>query len=49
ASSFWLYLARYYYILDMTLLNKSYLLIATGLFLLLLRHIGHVLMEKQDA
>lgn len=48
-STFWLYLARYYYILDMTLLNKSYLLIATGLFLLLLRKIGHVLMGKQDA
>lgn len=48
-STFWLYLARYYYILDMTLLNKSYLLIATGLFLLLLRKIGHVFMEKQDA
>jgi uncharacterized membrane protein len=48
-STFWLYLARYYYILDMTLLNKSYLLIATGLFLLLLRKVGHVLMEKQDA
>jgi len=49
ASTFWLYLARYYYILDMTLLNKSYLLIATGLFLLALRKIGHVLMEKKDA
>lgn len=48
-STFWLYLARYYYILDMTLLNKSYLLIATGMFLLLLRKVGHVLMEKQDA
>lgn len=48
-STFWLYLARYYYILDMTLLNKSYLLIATGMFLLLLRKIGHVLMGKQDA
>ena len=48
-ASFWLYLARYYYMLDMTLLNKSYLLIATGLFLLLLRKIGHVWMEKQDA
>lgn len=40
-SSFWLYLARYYYILDMTLLNKSYLLIATGLFLLVLRQLMH--------
>lgn len=49
ASTFWLYLARYYYMLDMTLLNKSYLLIATGLFLLLLRKVGHVLSEKHHA
>lgn len=48
-ASFWLYLSRYYYSLDMTLLNKSYLLIATGLFLLLLRKIGHRYLENSDA
>jgi len=31
------------------LLNKSYLLIATGLFLLLLRKIGHRYLENSDA
>lgn len=35
--AFWAYLARYYYVLHMTLLDKSYLLMATGLLLLAVR------------
>lgn len=37
---FWGYLARYYYFLNWTLLDKSYLLMATGAFLLIVRQIG---------
>jgi uncharacterized membrane protein len=37
---FWGYLARYYYALEWTLLDKSYLLMATGVFLLIARQIG---------
>jgi uncharacterized membrane protein len=38
--AFWAYLSRYYYFLHLSLLDKSYLLIATGLFLLALRSLG---------
>lgn len=38
--AFWAYLSRYYYFLHLSLLDKSYLLIMTGLFLLVLRTLG---------
>lgn len=35
--AFWSYLGRYYYFLDISLLDKSYVLMATGILMLLMR------------
>ncbi len=47
--TFWAYLGRYYYFLSMTLLDKSYLLMATGLLFLLIRYGMKKLVPEGDS